>query len=376
MPTFEITTKLGCSLACTYCPQKQLVKNYRHGSDRLLKLENFKKAIDKLPSHVRIDFSGMAEPWLNPSATDMVIHAYEKGRTVAVYTTLEGLPTSEAKTILDRFHHKIDRDMPWVIHLPDNENNMPGWTITNGYVSTLEYLIHFKRSNSQVNIEFMTMSSGGIVHPDIEEVFKERLADFVGISRAENVNREKIGDKPINAAVSHETPVMCSSSPFLDHNGMLPNGDVTLCCMDYSISSVIGNIFEQDYYELSSSPKMQEIRVKSMQYGKDDSFICKQCHAATCLTVNGNVWNTQSWAAWAETPGSYSKGITDSQIRLDDEIKSAQSDRDLALAEAANLKDQLSKAEAAALTYRAKFEEQRLTPSRLLARARSKLGRH
>lgn len=376
MPTLEITTKLGCSLACTFCPQKQLIKNYRRGSDRLLNLENFKKAVDKLPPHVRIDFSGMAEPWLNPSATDMVIHAYEKGRTVAVYTTLEGLPASEAKTILERFHHKIDRDMPWVVHLPDNENNMPGWTITDEYIATLEYIICFKKDNPNINIDFMTMSAGGLVHPDIANIFKDRLANFVGISRAENVNREKIGDKPIAAAVSHETPVMCSSSPFLDHNGMLPNGDVTLCCMDYSISSVIGNLFDQEYYELFAGPKIQEIRVKSMQYGKDDSFICKQCHAATCLNVNGNVWNTQSWAAWAETPGSYAKGSADSQIILDNAIKNAQSERDVALAEAAVLSGRLSEAKAVALEYRTRFEEQRFTPSKLLARARSKLSRN
>ena len=31
---------------------------------------------------------------------------------------------------------------------------------------------------------------------------------------------------------------------------MLPNGDVSLCCMDYSLSYIIGNMFEQEYEEI------------------------------------------------------------------------------------------------------------------------------
>jgi adenine C2-methylase RlmN of 23S rRNA A2503 and tRNA A37 len=62
MPTLEITTHLGCALACRFCPQDRLMKSYPKGDPRDLSLANFVRIVDKVPAHVRLDFSGMAEP--------------------------------------------------------------------------------------------------------------------------------------------------------------------------------------------------------------------------------------------------------------------------------------------------------------------------
>ena len=70
MPRLEITTMVGCPLQCTFCPQTNLKGAYStHKADKYLTGENFKRIVDKLPSHVRIDFSGMSEPWANPNCT-------------------------------------------------------------------------------------------------------------------------------------------------------------------------------------------------------------------------------------------------------------------------------------------------------------------
>ena len=45
----------------------------------------------------------------------------------------------------------------------------------------------------------------------------------------------------------------------LNHSVLLPNGDVVLCCMDYSIKHKVGNLLEQEYCEIFSSKEMQEI---------------------------------------------------------------------------------------------------------------------
>ena len=34
------------------------------------------------------------------------------------------------------------------------------------------------------------------------------------------------------------------------HNITLPNGDVSLCCMDYGLEHIIGNLLEQDYEDV------------------------------------------------------------------------------------------------------------------------------
>src|SRR3954447_2495881 len=121
MPTLEITTHLGCALACRFCPQDRLVKSYPKAEQRDLTLEDFRQVLDRLPAYVRIDFSGMAEPWLNPQATAMVVAAFEAGRSVALYTTLQGMHPDDATKLIGRFGGRVTTETPWVIHLPDGD---------------------------------------------------------------------------------------------------------------------------------------------------------------------------------------------------------------------------------------------------------------
>ena len=75
MATLEITTQIGCKNNCNYCPQETLVKAYKARSDVFeMSFDIFKKCLDKIPKTVRIDFSGMAEPWLNADCTKMVLY--------------------------------------------------------------------------------------------------------------------------------------------------------------------------------------------------------------------------------------------------------------------------------------------------------------
>ena len=34
----------------------------------------------------------------------------------------------------------------------------------------------------------------------------------------------------------------------------MPNGDVSLCCMDYNLENIIGNLYRQDYNEVLPKP--------------------------------------------------------------------------------------------------------------------------
>src|SRR4051812_30280747 len=122
LPTLEITTMIGCPLRCTFCPQDKLVANYPADAVRALSLDNFKIILAKVPKHVRIDFSGMAEPWANRFATDMLQHALLEGRTVAVYTTLQGMRDPER--VLSLLKDRPSQVEVVVIHLPDSLGNM------------------------------------------------------------------------------------------------------------------------------------------------------------------------------------------------------------------------------------------------------------
>ena len=94
----EITTVIGCPIDCYYCPQDKLKIAYGN-RPRIMTFEDFQFCIDKLPSTVTIYFSSIAEPWLNPQCTDMVLYASGKGHPLAIYTTLVGMNKQDWKRI-------------------------------------------------------------------------------------------------------------------------------------------------------------------------------------------------------------------------------------------------------------------------------------
>jgi hypothetical protein len=301
VPTLEITTHLGCALACRFCPQDRLVKSYPKGDPRDLSLADFVHVVDKVPAHVRLDFSGMAEPWLNPHATGMAIHAFERGRKVAIYTTLQGMPEEDAGTLIERFGDRISPGTPWVLHLPDGDGNMTGWQPSAAYRATLRRFLAFQRDRPGAGLTMMTMSTDGAVAEPLRDLIPERLAPFIGISRAENLDRGEFTPSALLAHVQHTDAVLCASTPYFDHNTMLPNGDVVLCCMDYGRRHVLGNLLRQSYEAIHAGPAMGAIRTQAMTPAAGD-LLCRRCHNAVCLTQNdGAHWHLSGPTMWTTT---------------------------------------------------------------------------
>jgi hypothetical protein len=286
MPTLEITTRLGCALACRFCPQGALVRSYPPQDRRELSLADFRTVLDRLPPHVRIDFSGMAEPWLNPAATEMVILAFEQGRRVALYTTLQGMRPEEAELLIDRFGDQITTETPWVIHLPDADGHMAGWRPTAAYRETLRRFLAFRRTRNTPGLDLMTMSAVGALAEPLRDLLPEGLAPFTGISRAENLDRARFRPGLLLEAVRWNGAVLCASTPFFDHNVLLPNGDVLLCCMDYGRRHVLGNLFRESYAQIHAGVAMGAVRAQAMMPDGED-LLCRRCHHSVCLTQQG-----------------------------------------------------------------------------------------
>ncbi len=263
MPTLEITTMIGCPMKCTFCPQDKLVSNYPPDAVRALSLDNFKKILAKVPPYVRIDFSGMAEPWANRFATDMLGHTLVKGRTVAVYTTLQGMRDPvHVRDLLEAFASQVEIV---VVHLPDARGNMRGFRDSEQYRRALDLFRNLK------GVRFMTMGEESIAGP----------TDMVwgAITRAGSLDLQQIEGQAIEEEIAHRKPLTCSFTPFYDQNVLLPNGDVVLCCMDYSVKHKIGNLLTDDYFDLFKSEAMASLITNNMQYGNTDS-ICRKCTRA------------------------------------------------------------------------------------------------
>ena len=253
-PTLEITTNVppkGCAVDCIFCPQRTLVKHYE--GDKLLSFERFKEIIDKVPREVRITFAGFTEPWLNPRCTDMVLYAYEQGHEICAFTTGIGMKVED----VDRIKHIPFNTGPnggFCLHLPDQEY-LAKHPITPRYLDVVK---RFNEVHQEIN-GFSVMCMG-TVHEKVLPYFDEapipsmwhRAGNLLGeaILKPELMN---VFDR-VQTIYTGEDPMTCDTYERLYHNVLLPNGDVSLCCMDYSLEEIIGNLFEQGYNEILPMP--------------------------------------------------------------------------------------------------------------------------
>ena len=251
-PTMEVTTTVpqnGCVVDCVFCPQRLLTESYQ--GQRVMSLEDFQRRVDRIPKDVRITFSGFVEPWLNKHCTDMVLYAHETGHPVSVFTTGIGMSVDD----IERIAHVPFMGGPnggFTFHLPDSEL-LAKHPITPGYIKLCEWV----RDNHHRIANFYLMSMGSTVHPAVSHCFDGNFVVAQMWDRAGNLSREAILKPELmqmkgrwNQTQHTDGPRTCGCVENLYHNVMMPNGDVSLCCMDYGMDNIIGNLDRQSYEEV------------------------------------------------------------------------------------------------------------------------------
>ena len=243
----EITTHIGCPIDCLDCPQALLRAKYK--GTKTLDFEDYKRAIDKVPQGTRIDFSGMCEPFANKRCADMILYAADKGFPLALYTTLQGA-TEEDYEKLKGVNYEVV-----TIHLPDKDGRS-----------------HFNITDEYLNLlgkwETDNYSCHGAIDDRVLPYIKDRNLITYMHDRAGNVEcREHIH-------INEYARLYCvTSGKDMSHNVLLPNGQVLMCCMDYGMTGVFGNLFENEYDEVLYSEAACRMR-NTLNVGES---ICRHC---------------------------------------------------------------------------------------------------
>jgi len=248
----EITTVIGCKNMCSYCPQEKLLNAYKDNV-RIMSFETFKKCIDKVPTDSEIHFTGMAEPFLNPDCMKMIDYAFKKGHEIVLSTTLVGLKDVSA---LEKIPFKS-----FVVHLPSSDTKI---LIDENYLKTLKEL-----SESKIKATYIYHKN---LHPKINLPAIKSLLN----SRAGNLNggpRKRWGE------------IRCKrTQPVL-----LPNGDVVLCCMDYGLKHILGNLLRDSYNDLFFGSEYQKI-LKAWKDPQID-ILCRHCEFARNVNFTAKILN-------------------------------------------------------------------------------------
>lgn len=276
MHTIDISTNIGCRNACRYCAQEISVKAYKTRSNAfMMDFSTFKTCLDKIPADARVNFAGRSECWLNPDCTRMMLYAHERGYRIAVLTTLVGMKSEDAGLI-----EKIPF-LDFLIHLPTNERYQ-NIKVDEDYLKVLDSI-----SNSAIKCNYMIVA--GTVHDKVKALLKSKIAALarknIPLCEAMNLaNNVKAKVRPVYRRLG---VLRCEYE--LNLNTLYPNGDVSICCMDFGMKHVLGNLVVSDYESILHSEEFYRVE-KGL---KDASLntLCRYCDMAHHVDLVAKICN-------------------------------------------------------------------------------------
>ena len=278
MGRLDITTTVGCSVQCRYCPQEAFVRAYRQRSKApVLTLDAFKTMLPHIPKSTDLIFAGFSEPWLNPDCTQLIQYAYQEGyKNLHFSTTLVGM-TTEDINVLEDIPFKEAR-----IHLPSSDRT-ENISVDEKYLNVLG---RFMKSR----IKAVYRYHGRDLHPQIRSVLGAKASRILTLPRSVSVPDAV----DVRNAQKKRGILTCTYDSSLHFNELLPNGDVLLCCNDWSMRNVLGNLLEQDYESLFQGEVF--LRIQKELKDKASGIICRHClisrPAALSWGCFSDLWNT------------------------------------------------------------------------------------
>nr|WP_249807238.1 MULTISPECIES: radical SAM/SPASM domain-containing protein [unclassified Bradyrhizobium] len=262
----EITTTTGCVAGCSYCPQDKFAERQRAISDvKHLSLQDFKRCLARVPAAVDISFSGYSEPWLNPACTEMVEHAYACGHGIRIFTTLVGMNGRDLRRL------RAMQFRVFLVHVFDDGTHMDSGLVKRNYVDLMRQLVDADFSS----LLFIVM---GEVHPDLVGI----IPDEALVRSRPPRSRDGDGEKMVGARQPIVGALTCPDERQY-RNVLLPNGDVTFCCMDFERRHVLGNLLRDRYKDLFEGAAF--CNIADRMNGTDGFLLCRSCEFAEPITL-------------------------------------------------------------------------------------------
>ena len=267
-PIIEVTPKIGCSINCRYCPQKILLREYfKNNSNRKseMSLDDFKFFLKKIPDNTILDWSGFVEPFLNPVSIEMMEYADKIGFEQNLFTTLQGLDYQTFKRMVKIQFSSV------VLHTADKYGyaNIP---ITDSYLNMVKEMVDARKQDGTPFINCANCQFEP--NENVTSITSDKVKFYIQMSnRAGNLENDGniLVSKHLNGKIT------CSRSRLLNHNVLLPDGSVVLCCNDFGMKYTLGNLNSESYEDIQNSTVMKDIIDKLNRNTYDEGFLCRNC---------------------------------------------------------------------------------------------------
>lgn len=272
LPVLEVNPVLGCSISCKFCPQKLITGRYyehNHARERIMKIEDFKLFLDRIPEECIINFAGMVEPFLHPQCINLIKMACNSGRKVFLYTTLEGADDADIEELLQLPIQYV------CLHVADAKG-YAHITTSEEYYVRVQKVLNAVKSDGTSFVQCVSAQAKPVER--IEEMCKGRYEVLVSLQdRCGQLEGDELAKR--DKAIVDEEIECAFCGPELNSHVVLPDGTMLLCNMDYGLNHVIGNLKENTYDEIHNGTEMRRIR-KAMMGDTDIELLCRKCVCA------------------------------------------------------------------------------------------------
>ncbi len=271
--SIEVTTAIGCKVNCRHCPQDLLTRKYfEENKKRIDKmtLETFRRCLEFFPAEYDVSFGGMSEPFLNDHFIDMLKMACKEKRRVSLYTTLVGVKQDELEEVLNLPLEFV------VLHVADKFHyaHIP---LTEEYYFNVDKIINAKKVNGK---PFVNMCNAQ-AEPDekVKQICEGKYEIFTEMTdRAGNLKDKRLINNRIKTG-----KLSCGNlGKDMNNNILLPDGCVILCCMDYGLKHILGNIYKDSFEEIMYGAEMSRVK-NGMDGDEKIDILCRSCSYARSL---------------------------------------------------------------------------------------------
>lgn len=314
---FEVTNY--CNFKCDFCPINSSSREKRHMDFSL-----FEKGINDIVKDGITDtiaFHILGEPLLYPHIFEALRYVKSQGLRTDLTTNGSLLSIERAKRIVEE--NLIDKLNISVETINESEHECRGSEISfeSYYRGILEAVRYIKQSGSETNIEMCLMNTETKKFFDIDkdiriiaerDAFKKKLIPFIiDIYKAidkkvtydtvetlmNGINLQRPGliriDDHITVyiqlladwgnAFTSKTVYPCKHGCCgyaLTNVGILNNGEVTICCVDYDGKTSLGNINNNSLSEILSEGRASKI-LEGFNKAKVVDPYCQRCFGST-----------------------------------------------------------------------------------------------
>jgi len=264
-----ITSNIECGAGCRFCPQPEFIKAYKETCETFIPRMTFgifKTCVDKIPEDTVLCHGGFNEPFRHPRFIDFLEYASGQGYTQDIYTTLLGANEKDIDRLIE-----IKNIRAVTIHLPDQTGNFT-------YDPDEHYLnVVRKIHKSKINKCYVINNEGVPFH----EFFNDKVFEILynDISWVLHPIHDRAGNLKDPSLVNEEGKRKGIINCMRLKSGMLlPDGRVTLCCQDWKLRHILGNLLEKNYEELFLGEEFELVRGGTTDEMKD--VLCRDCYAS------------------------------------------------------------------------------------------------